>query len=352
MESGTKPTSPDESEELDEVEIIRTTSYHRRDWDQAVAIPSTNPYDHHEVRSLLLQNIHTTDSSLGNLQFLPREIVTDICSRLDIRSLMNFRHVNRCARQIARETRRYEAVVTHASKALCVALSTNVAAWFTMSDIFKALCTKNCDFCGGFGGFLFLPSFPSLMRCCFACIRRDRLPILLHFAVMKKRLRFSPGCLISPSQGFLHRPKPAVRTLPGIYSMTRNVRNKGFYVIPELFLNLEYLREEDYGAVVAPSNNSELIRYMVTTPFPYLDIRSGSTQNGISCCGCQVSVEKGLHLRNVPSDTFTMRDKVYSHEEFMEHFRGCEEAQRIWKLSKEGFEITTLSKWISRGGCF
>lgn len=62
-----------------------------------------------------------------------------MCSLLDVRSLINLRHTNRRAQQIVRETSVYEAVIAHALAALCVTLRTNIASWFTFSDLTKGL---------------------------------------------------------------------------------------------------------------------------------------------------------------------------------------------------------------------
>ncbi|KAJ9486757.1 hypothetical protein VN97_g6576 [Penicillium thymicola] len=94
MELGQTATSTYKSE----MEVIRVTSYHRRDFDLAVA--RTNPDDHNQIRSSLLRTIRATSPTLGNLQSLPLEIIYEICYLLDIRSLLNFRHVNRRAQQI------------------------------------------------------------------------------------------------------------------------------------------------------------------------------------------------------------------------------------------------------------
>ncbi|QQK42942.1 Cyclin-like F-box [Penicillium digitatum] len=115
MESGKAAASPYECEKVHEIDIISIASYHRRDFDLAVA--RTNRRDHEKVRSSLLRTISTTSSTLGNLQSLPLEIVYEICFLLDIRSLLNFRHANRRAQQIVRVTRGYEATITHALEA-------------------------------------------------------------------------------------------------------------------------------------------------------------------------------------------------------------------------------------------
>ena len=320
------------------MEVIHIASYHRRDFDLAVA--RTNPRDHNQVRGSLLRAIRTTSSTLGALGLLPLEIIYEICYLLDIRSLLNFRHVNRRAQQIVRGTRGFEAVVTHALEALCVILRTNIASWFTLNDLFEALCTRDCRLCDSFGGFIFLPSF---IRCCFACIRRDSLPAILPCSIIRKRVKPTPGCL--------YTLVPTLKSLPGVYSMDETVRKKRTRIMPAELVSRLSLREEDATRVMQ-SKETALLRYMVTTSLPYLDIESGSIQRGISCSGCQIALEKALRSSRAQSNACTLRDKVYSYDEFMEHFQGCREAQNLWELSNQGVDIAELSEFVRRGGFF
>lgn len=100
------------------------------------------------------------------------------------------------------------------------------------------------------------------------------------------------------------------------------------------------------------SKGMALLRYMVTTSLPYLDIKSGSIQNGICCSGCRIALEKALRSSLVQSNVCALRDNVYSYAEFMEHFRDCREVQNPWKLRNQGVDITHLSEFARRGGCF
>jgi hypothetical protein len=272
---------------------------------------------------------------------LPLEIVYEMCFLLDIQSLLSFRHTNRRGQQIVRVTRVYNAAITHALEALCVTLKTNIASWFTQSDFFRALCTRDCHFCSSFGGFSFLPSFT---RCCFSCIRKDSLPSILSFYFLKKRVKSSPGCLYSSV--------PTVRPLPRTYSTGEIVRKKRTQIIRTGFLSSLSLREEDKRTRVTQLNESALLCYMVTTSLPHLDIESGGIQNGMCCSGCQVDLEKALSSSRVQSNACALRDKVYSYDDFMEHFRECRDAQTLWKLSNQGVDVTGLSKFVRREGCF
>ncbi|OOF92495.1 hypothetical protein ASPCADRAFT_55460 [Aspergillus carbonarius ITEM 5010] len=339
MELDKAAASPYEYEGAPEMEIIRVGSYHRRDFDLAVA--RTNSRDHDQVRSWLLRSINAIPSRLGNLQILPFEIIYEICFLLDIQSLLNLRHVNRRAHQIVRRTRGYEAVITHALEALFVILRTKVASWYTLSDLFKVLCIRDCQFCGSFGGFIFLLSFT---RCCFSCIREDSLPSVIPLSVVKKRLKSSLGCLESLV--------PMLRSLPGTYSMDEIVRKKRTQIMPAEFISRLSLREANEGARVRQSTETALLRYMVTTALPYLDVESGGIQNGICCSGCQIALERALGSSRVQPNACALRDKVYSYKGFMEHFRQCREAQNLWILSNQGVDVANFSEFVRRGGSF
>lgn len=100
------------------------------------------------------------------------------------------------------------------------------------------------------------------------------------------------------------------------------------------------------------SKKTMLLRYMVTTSLPYLDIESGGIQNGICCSGCQIALEKALRSSRIQSHVCALRDNVYSNDAFMELFLECREAQTLWKLSQEGVDVTRISEFVRRGGCF
>lgn len=270
------------------------------------------------MRSSLLRTILATSSTLGNLQVLPIEIVYDIRSLLDIQFLFNFCHVNRCALQIVRKIRGYEATITHALGAQYVILKTNIASLFTISGFFGTLCTKDCHLCRFFGGFIFLPSF---IGCCFSCIRYDHLPYVLPLSAMKKRFKLSPSGLYSLV--------PTETTLPGTYSFDAIVRNKRTQIMPTELAGRLCSSKGDKSTGVTRPKGTRLLGHMVTTSLPYLDIESGVIQNGICCSGCQIWLERsdGARSSSFPSaNPYTLRHKVYSYNEFMEHFLECREA--------------------------
>ncbi|PYH40068.1 F-box protein [Aspergillus saccharolyticus JOP 1030-1] len=339
MEQGQTATMLHKPDDVPVKDVVRIASYHRRDFDLAVV--RTNPSDHDQIRSSLLSPNHATTSTLGQLDILPTELAHEICLYLDIRSLFRFRQVNRRAQQIVSSIRLYRAVINHALEAFCIILRTNIAPWFTLSDLFKVLCTKYCQFCGDFGGFIFLPSFA---RCCFTCIREENLPRVLPLSVLKQRLKPRSGRLL----GFI----PTVRTLPGIYSMDETPRKRRTKVVLRDSVNTLYLSDYSENTRVKRSQSTSLLPYMVTTSLPYFDPKSGAVQRGISCSGCQVALEKDLYTSGVKPAACALRDKVYSHDDFRNHFQNCHEARKLWELSGQGTSIINVPEFVRRRGYF
>lgn len=113
-------------------------------------------------------------------------------------------------------------ITTYALEALCASLRTHIASWFTIHDLFNAMCTRDCVLCGSFGGFIFLPTF---MRCCFPCIKTARQLRLVPLAGVKKALNLSHARLLNSV--------PVLRTTPGIYSMDEVPRRRRIQILAE-----------------------------------------------------------------------------------------------------------------------
>lgn len=317
-----------EFENVDKMDIIRTASYHRHNF--GISVLRANPRDLDQVQSSLLQTISTTSSTVGDVELLPLDAILEICSLFDIQSLFNFRHVNRRALQLVATTRGYEMVIRHALEALGIILRTKVASWFTISDLLEALCTRDCGLCCSFGSFIFLPSF---MRCCFACVRKNCLPPVGRVPAL--------GKLSNPSQSYLRGLVPTVTTLPGRY-VEGIMRKQRYEIMPTEFVGTLSVREWHR---VRQLQGSLPLKYMVTTSLPYLDVESGVLQNGICCSGCDAFLRRthGAKSPSFPSENpWTLRDRVYSYDEFMEHFRECREAQSLWKSSNQGIDVSNI----------
>ncbi|KAE8355912.1 hypothetical protein BDV28DRAFT_128094 [Aspergillus coremiiformis] len=327
------------SEKAYENSMIRAASYHRRDFDLAVI--KTNPSDHEQVRSSMLRTTGAPSVNLGRLECLPLEIIFEICLLLDLESLFRFRQVNRRAQQIISAVHGYRETITYALEVLCIVLRTKTAPYFTIYDLFKVLCTRDCLLCGSFGGFVFLPS---LMRCCFSCIKEDCLPAIMSVADAKRLIKWSATRL----------PKsiPVFKTLPGIYSMDETSQKRRMQIVTKEHIariSRCLINEE---AQPTRQKKAAVLRYMVTTALPHLDITSGDIQSGICCSGCQVALEEAMRTTGIEVSALGLRDKVYSRDSFLEHFRQCRKAQELFTLSKKGVDIAKISESVRRGGYF
>ncbi|KAI2973533.1 hypothetical protein CBS147323_2054 [Aspergillus niger] len=316
----------EENEDPAVKDVIRVASYHRLDYDLAVI--RTFPRPHHLIRDLLTPKTLIIDlnSRLGVLDVFPLEFIHEICLMLDVQSLFRFHRVNRRARQIASASGYYKAVVKHAIGALFVILRTGMASWYKLSDLYDVLCTKNCAICNDFGGFIFLPSF---MRCCFFCIEDDELPPVLPASQVRPYLnrRSAPP---------LSSRIPMIKTLPGIYSLDESKRTRRFELVLEQSAISLFSSDRVPTFPKKYSRDTELQRYMVSTALPYLDNKNDVIEKGVSCSGCQISLEKALQSSGAEYDVWDDRDKIYSHDQFMEHFETCPEARKLWELSEGG----------------
>lgn len=163
----------------------------------------------HKISHLDIQfdfNSNPSHYSLGALERIPLEIIHMTLVRLDIRSLTDFRRVNKRARLITDSIPQYRRILVHAPAAIRGSLNIKSARFFSCHDLYEKLSTAECDSCGDFGGYLYLVT---CRRVCFLCFTEmtDYLPMLrkdvtLKFGLNSKHI----ACL------------PHMRSFAGCYS--------------------------------------------------------------------------------------------------------------------------------------
>lgn len=184
--------------------IIRTSAYHRTDFDRAVIWFAPRAHTN-GVTSLSASREPT--NSLGELDKPPLELISEICLQLDIASLFYLRQVNARARQIVDTLHEYKTIITHALDPFCALLRTHSASRVTLSNFYRLLCTQNCSVCNErYGDLVYLPTW---IRCCSCCVRSS--PSELRVATLTSIKR-----VFRPSKGALTR-LPTLTTVPGIY---------------------------------------------------------------------------------------------------------------------------------------
>ncbi|GKZ32522.1 hypothetical protein AbraIFM66950_001991 [Aspergillus brasiliensis] len=348
MDPSKSQTNTSQFKNIPEDEFIQLTSYHRRDFDLAVI--RINPRDHKHVRKSLTQTLEAPSSSLGQLDILHLELIHEICVHLDIESLFRFRQASRLAHQCVSTSRFYRETTTHALDALCILQRTKLAKQFTLPELFTAICTRDCQLCSSFGGFLFLPT---LLRCCFSCIHLNRLPELVPFTDAKWYVSSKAKTLSKLSS--LANFHPTLRTLPGIYSM-REVPIKGrreLVTMDEIIRTVGSRPTPDEQGVWTSARSYSNLPFMATTALPWFNRVKGRLEEGVCCSGCQVSLEEYFMggSDSLP-DILALRERVYSQDEFIAHFGQCRKAQEVWHLRKHGTSVEGVSEFVSRRGYF
>ena len=93
-------------------------------------------------------------------------------------------------------------------------------------------------------------------------------------------------------------------------------------------------------------------RFMAATALPFVDPCTLEVQHGVCCKGCQIALEKGLIAALGEAADFALRDRIYSFEGFIQHFKWCAEAQALWISSQEGTIPVKEPEATRRGGYF
>ncbi|KAI6905377.1 hypothetical protein KC318_g5512 [Hortaea werneckii] len=306
--------------------ILRVAAYHRQDFDRAVISFRFN--EHINILTSTLPN-STTTADLGRLDELPIELLHKICLDLDVASVFRFRQTNTRARQVLSALHEYRTITKHAINPFCALLRTGLAAKVSLSDFYRLLCTQECSLCHGSHGDLV--HLPLWIRCCSKCLDQNQQPIrMVALSAAKRILRL-------PNQSLAQRP--SIKTLPGMYTSDDRDRARRYTLVPVTSVLSAYREEhpghEAPGPIIAQFNTEPILAYMACCAMPSFDIQTGQVQNGVSCAGCQLLLEKG--------DTGThmiwmsdVHDTVYSHAAFLEHFTRCAWAQRLWRGSHGG----------------
>jgi hypothetical protein len=103
----------------------------------------------------------------------------------------------------------------------------------------------------------------------------------------------------------------------------------------------------------ADSERSRKYNFKGSCALPYYGRRTGQVEHGVSCAGCQLAIEKRIIGARAEEWAWEARDKVYSQAGFLEHFRWCEQAQLLWKMSEAGTRRPgALPEVARRGGLF
>ncbi|KAF4415096.1 hypothetical protein FACUT_13682, partial [Fusarium acutatum] len=164
-------------------ELLETCFYKRTKYYYPTHDPKAEGFSP-QVYRLFARCYKTQNPNLGTLVRLPQDLLEGIVLQLDIDSYRRFRQVSRRARYISTALTIYQRVLRHAPDALNALRRTDLSGYVLYSDIYAALTTTKCAFCGQFGDFLFLPT---AKRCCFECLRTSPETALVNETRISRR---------------------------------------------------------------------------------------------------------------------------------------------------------------------
>lgn len=251
-------------------------------------------------------------SSVGMLDCLPWEIMSNILGKLDSQSLAFFASVSVQSNMLARSYEPFQELAQH-SRMLGALHRMDLVRRYSVAQLNAVLRTENCVSCGEYGPFLFLPTCE---RCCWDCRRSNPLLRAISPKQAKKyfdlsmqhlqQLPFFYGQLgtYGPSAGPPARrgrlvtvqaakalglavhgsaEKLAQATAKRCKSSARHsLQSRYLQTEPSVFQGQDppFLSIEGDGPL-------DRFFHMVSLPFPYLS-RSGKMETGSWCRGCDL----------------------------------------------------------------
>ncbi|KAK8097413.1 hypothetical protein PG984_016552 [Apiospora sp. TS-2023a] len=300
---------------------------------------SSSPEDSEETKAIqdLLRTAFSNNpptASLGDLDRLPHEIVAMVLPHLDVLSYFRFRHLNRLASQLCTEfVKEYQVVITHGLGALRGLLRGNLDHRCTIWDLYCVMTTRDCELCGAFGGFIYLPS---ALRCCYPCVwgATDELLVL-------RRATFCQEAGVSLTEAEHILVGSTLRTVPGPYDKSSRWDNP-IYDRPEYLISAkealeklaarEMIRQPISLSKLASDHRESATQFMASTALPWYNPRTSKADAGV-CCEGEIG---GYDCKPCPPNSVVRArtHRGFPTEEFVSHAMGCDAAQNYWAESK------------------
>ncbi|KAF2135474.1 uncharacterized protein K452DRAFT_293187 [Aplosporella prunicola CBS 121167] len=270
----------------------------------------------------------TPQQNLGVLDALPLELLHMMVSQLDLRTLTDFRRINRRAMQVVDSVPQYKAITTHASNALRGILAIETGRWITCETLYDKLCTAQCERCGDFGGYLYLLT---CKRVCFLCLSEDGSYLPLRYSHAIKKFGITPQAV---------KTLPRMRSITGIYSPNEKKSHRRLCLVDfetafqagiELHGSQEAMErcisssaQEGAGSTTHwgrrtrtkepfDGKSSNVLRFLAIVYAPALNRVTLKLERGFYCIGCQRSYgSRPKHFR-----------RRFTEASFKEHLEEC-----------------------------
>ncbi|KAL9617911.1 MAG: hypothetical protein Q9160_007338 [Pyrenula sp. 1 TL-2023] len=169
-----------------------------------------------EPRSIRHRRFFGLGHLVRKFRTLPLEIVQTILNTMDLATLISFRQINAEARALVDSLLSFQVLNKHATDVMQAMLFVGIGSRFTADQVVETLYSENCQFCGSFGGFIYLPR---LIRCCFRCVSHDRRALSIpgnqavdELGLDIDTMRRLPGIQTQPRPSFwsVNSPVPSI----------------------------------------------------------------------------------------------------------------------------------------------
>lgn len=118
------------------------------------------------INSKITPIAHSPAVDLGDLSFLPTELIQVVCMHLDLRSITNMRAVNRQMSNVVAGIPQYQAITNQSLTILKGLLAVEIGKKVTCRMLYNKLKNEACETCSGYGSHLYLLKF---RRVCYMC---------------------------------------------------------------------------------------------------------------------------------------------------------------------------------------
>lgn len=159
---------------------------------------------------------------LGDLDKLALELQSSILVELDLRTLTDFRRVNRRATEVVDSLPEYRSILQHSLVSLRGILSIELGAFITCRDLLEALHTKVCEHCGKPGAHIYLLTCSRVCSDCL-CEEKEYFPLVLEET--ESRFKF-PRALL--------KGLPTMRNIPGQFGKWGHSQGLRFTLVDSL----------------------------------------------------------------------------------------------------------------------
>ncbi len=235
--------------------------------------------------------------SLGQIDKLPLELLSEVLLELDVPTLVAFRCVNRQAMVVVDSLPKFRRVVENCVGVIRAIVATKADS-FTFNTLYSCLGLSDCVNCGRFGGNLYLIT---CQRVCYFCFSRDP----AYFPITESTAR-----RIGIRKDHL-KNLPHLLSLPGQYTCFEKLSRKRIKLFDRLAVQQRAQADKwtTFTGRQIDYTTREPKRYMAIISAPHFRIGRG-VDWGVHCLGCRDTDELTRHLRI-----------KYSQTAILDHFR-------------------------------